>query len=107
MASKIHPGGKATATLSAQDTYTPPILLNNCDAFIDIKTTALSGSLVPQYSDDYDAVAATGTWVDISGKIWTGDASENVELDAPLWFRIGFKTGGYSSGSAIVTIRRP
>jgi hypothetical protein len=106
MASIIKPGGTSTKTLTAENTFTDPIQLNGEPAFVDIKGTAMIGTLTPQWSVDYDPVALTGNFTDFSGKTWTADASENMNVDAQVWVRIGFKTGAFTSGSVVVAIRR-
>jgi hypothetical protein len=106
MGTPIRPGGEAKATLVAQDTYTPPIFLDGEKAFIDIKGTGFTGTVTPQYSVNYDPVAGTGDWTDISGKTWTASATENMQIDAPVFFRAGMKIGGFSAGTVDVAIRK-
>jgi hypothetical protein len=97
-------GQTVTAALAAQNTFTTAIRVTGVDAariFSYLFTGTWSGTLTLQRSFD----SATSGFADVS--TFTANASANFDdgLDNSIaWYRVGFKTGQYTSGTATVTL---
>lgn len=100
-------GQTATASLSAANTFTNAIRITGVDAarnFARIISGTWSGTVTMQRSFD----SATAGFTDVAAFATNvtdtfGDALNN----SIAWYRIGFKTGDYTSGTADVTLSTP
>lgn len=98
-----HPGQTESASISAQNTFTDPILISGSGTFREMTvviTGTWSATVTVQRS-----FGTPGSWVD--WKNYT--TNQNVVLDdtldgSDIYYRIGIKTGNYSSGTAVVEI---
>ncbi|KKL17144.1 hypothetical protein LCGC14_2488500, partial [marine sediment metagenome] len=97
-------GQTVTAAIGAQDTFTDAIRVTGVDTgrvFSIVIAGSFTATVTVQYS-----VGAEGAWVDLattySGVISTSydDGQENQVI----YYRIGIKTGDYSSGTATCTL---
>jgi hypothetical protein len=100
-----HFGQTATAVLSGDDQYTDPVRVAGIDDadvrrfFIEITGTFV-GDLKLQRSP-----GEPGSWEDIT--TYTGPVSTSFEDDYDnqiIYYRVGFKAGGHTSGTADVTL---
>lgn len=84
----------ATKTISAQNTFTDPVqLIGHFNVSI---SGTFSATVTAQRSKD-----ATN-WVDVD--TWTAP-SEDVGIEPEImWYRLGVKTGDYTSGSVVIRI---
>lgn len=84
----------ASKTIAAENTFTDPVQINGWFN-ISISGT-FSATVFAQRSID-------GTnWVDVNA--WTVPV-ENVGMEPEvMWYRVGVKTGGYTSGSIVVRL---
>lgn len=98
--------GDKAASLSAQDTYTPAILVAEVNRRITYFISGTWGGTVTLQK----AAAEAGPFSDVAGKTYTGNIGATVYNDGATsgdaWYRLGFKTGQYSSGTAVCTLRR-
>ena len=96
-------GQEVEADLSAADTFTDPIRVTGIGAsrkFTVNIADSFVGTLTLQRSP-----AEPGSWTDI--KTWTTTTTEQYDdgLDNQvIYYRIGFKTGDYTSGTAAVSL---
>lgn len=96
-------GQIVTSSLTAQDTYSNPIKVTGVDAgriFEVTRSGTWSGTLSLQRS-----LGEVGAWVTVA--TYTTNAVVNYDdaLDNSIaWYRIGFETGNYTSGTAVVTL---
>lgn len=101
-------GQSASANLTAENTFTDPIRINGVDGarvFAVIITGTFVATVTLQYS-----VGAVGSWVDTATGSWTAPTSVSYDdtLDNQIiYYRLGIKTGGYTSGTAALTISTP
>lgn len=100
-------GQTASLSLSAANTFSPAIRVTGVDAtriFTRIISGTWVGTLTMQRSFDGESsgFADVGTF--------TGNVSDTFDdgLDNSIaWYRIGFKTGDFTSGTADVTLQTP
>lgn len=99
-----------TVELSATgaDQWTDPIRVTGVDEsrIFDIEVDIATGSFVGTVRIQ-KSVGEVGNWSDVSGLSYTGDASttHDDELDNQIiFYRIGVKTGEYTSGTAAVSL---
>lgn len=103
-----HSGQLATASISAENTFSDPIRITGVDSarrFAIIITGTWSGTVTLQYS-----VAEPGSWVDATLGTFTGNVAMSYDdtLDnQDIYYRIGIKTGNYGSGTASVSLSTP
>jgi hypothetical protein len=96
-------GQTVTANLSGADQYTGEIRVSGIDdqrKFQVTITGTWSATVTLQYS-----VGEPGSWV--NAKTWTGNTSETYDdtLDNQIiYYRIGIKSGEYTSGTAVATL---
>lgn len=96
-------GQIATAAITAGNQFTDPIEVTGVGgqrAFSILITGTFSATFTLQYS-----VGAPGTWVDAKTYTTATAVSYNDQLDNQiLFYRIGIKSGDYTSGSANATL---
>lgn len=101
------PGQVATASLAASNSFSTAIRITGVDAarnFSRIIAGTWSGTITMQRSFD----SATAGFSDVAA--FTGNVSDTFGdgLDNSIaWYRIGFKAGDYTSGTATVTLQTP
>jgi hypothetical protein len=89
---------KSSSTLSAENTFCDAIMVHGHASLITSGTW--SGTLTMQASIDDGA-----TWIDVPSGAFTSNVDRRFHEPAiGVLYRIGFKTGGYTSGDAVVTI---
>lgn len=87
-----------TATLSAENTFCAGVNIQGEASLLTSGTW--SGTLTMQVSFDGGT-----TWVDVPSGSFTSNVDRRFkEPAARVQYRVGFKTGGYTSGDATVTI---
>lgn len=97
-------GQLVSATLAAADTYSNPILVTGQKSQRAIQvviTGTWVGTLTLQYS-----LGTPGNWID-SGQTYTANTTTSYTDgfdNQTIYYRIGFKPGNYTSGSANVTL---
>lgn len=96
-------GQVVTASLTGADQFTDPIRVNGVGgqrAFSVLVTGTWVATVTLQYS-----VAEPGSWVDVATYTTNQAISFNDELDNQiLYYRIGIKSGDYTSGTAVATL---
>lgn len=96
-------GQEETASLSGADQYTDPVRVTGVGgqrAFSVILVGTFSATLTLQYS-----VGAIGSWVDYGTYTTETAVSINDGLDNQvIYYRIGIKGGGYTSGTVDATL---
>lgn len=96
-------GQTVSASISAENTFTNPIRVSGVDgqrAFGISITGTFVATLTLQYS-----VSEPGNWVDVQTYTTTTSVSYNDNLDNQvIYYRIGVKTGAYTSGTAVATL---
>jgi len=99
-------GQTVASNISAADTFTNAIRITGVDSsrvFTIILAGTWSGTVTLQRSLDSDE----GPWEDVASPTWTGNTTETYDdgLDNQIaWYRIGFKTGNYTSGTLTATL---
>jgi hypothetical protein len=97
-------GQQVTKALTGEDQFSDPIRVAGIDSQRIFQVT-IAGTWVATVTLQY-SVGAPGSWVD--AKTWTANAtSENYDdtLDNQIiYYRIGIKSGAYTSGTANVTL---
>lgn len=100
-----HLGQLETAALNGADQFSDPIRITGVDgtrAFAIIVTGTWVGTLTLQYS-----VSEPGDWVDATAGTYTANTAISYDdtLDNQvIYYRIGFKAGNYTSGTANVSL---
>lgn len=96
-------GQTVTDSFSAQNDFSGPIRVTGTGgerAFSIIVSGTFTATLTVQRS-----VAEVGNWVDVSDHPLPGAESYNDGLDNQIiYYRIGIKTGNYTSGTAAITL---
>jgi hypothetical protein len=99
-------GQNVTASITAQNTFTNAIRVigtSTSRAFTIVRSNTFTATITLQRSLDSDA----GPWSDVAGQTFTtaGTSSYNDGLDNSIaYYRIGVKTGDYTSGTADVRL---
>lgn len=99
-------GQKKTATITAQDSWTDPIKVTGADGAREFKVR-LTGTWVATVTLQY-SLGALGDWVDWTTYTANQDPAVSVNdgLDNQIaYYRLGVKTGGFTSGSISATLR--
>ena len=98
-------GQSASASISAENTFSSPIRVTGVDGarqFAVVITGTFSATVTLQYS-----IGAVGSWVDAPSGSYTtptGIAYDDTLDNQIIYYRIGVKTGGYTSGTAEVSL---
>lgn len=96
-------GQTVTASITAQDTFTNPIRVAGVEgqrAFGITVAGTFTATVTLQYS-----VGEPGSWVDVTSYTTEQSISYNDDLDNQIiYYRIGVKSGGYTSGTVVVTL---
>lgn len=96
-------GQVATQSVSAQNTFTDPVLVTGTGgarALGVVVTGTFSATVTLQRS-----VGAIGSWVDVTTYSTTQSTTLTDNLDnQTIYYRLGVKTGGYTSGTAVCTL---
>lgn len=102
-------GQVVTANVSAQNTFASSVLVDGIKSARNI-LVSITGTFVGKVSLQY-SVGKPGNWVDVgSDQTSTGPASYtyNDTLDNQIiYYRLGIKTGDYTSGTAVCTLSLP
>lgn len=97
-------GQQVTQSISAENTFTNAIRITGVDAsraFTIVRSGVWNATITLQRSLDSD----TGPWEDVTTYITNATITFDDGLDNQIaWYRIGVKTGGYTSGTAVVTL---
>lgn len=111
----FHGGYSRTASLSAEDVYTSAVRVVGVASDNDFTVTRAgtwSGTLTLQRSYDGEEFGFIDVIDDAhttSGNPYTTNGTATITLGTPFdnvahWYRVGFKPGDYTSGTATVTI---
>lgn len=99
-------GQLVSSSLTGENQFTNYIKVIGTGAaqrsFSIIRTGTWSGTLQLQRS-----VGAPGAWVDVSGQTFTTNATSTYNdglSNQIVYYRIGFKTGAYTSGTAVASL---
>lgn len=96
-------GQRVEADLTADETYTDPIRVTGVEAgriFTIIRAGTWVGTLKLQRS-----IGEPGTWVNVATYTTNATVTYDDGLDNSIaYYRIGFATGGYTSGTAELTL---
>lgn len=86
----------ASGSIAAQNTFTTAVQL---EGYFNVSISGtFSATVTVQRSIN------NSTWVDVDS--WTAPSEEYGFEPELMWYRIGVKTGGYTSGTAVVRIGR-
>lgn len=100
----ISTGQTVTASLSAQNTFTNTILVTGTGTHRAFTITR-SGTWVATITLQRSLTSDTGPWEDVTTYTTNGTVSYNDALDnQDVWYRIGIKTGGYTSSTPTVDL---
>lgn len=84
----------ASATITAQNTFTTPVQVNGWF------NLSLSGTFVATVTAQRSI--DNSTWMDVDS-FTTAVEQSGMEPEI-IWYRVGVKTGGYTSGSAVIRL---
>lgn len=97
-------GQTVTASLSAQNTFTDAIRVTGVDA-ARILNYAITGTWVGTLTFQRSFDSATSGFADVTTFTANASGTSDDSLDNSItWYRIGFKTGAYTSGTASITL---
>lgn len=103
----ITPQGQTVSdSASAQDTFTNAIRVINISPNRTFSIT-ITGTFVATINLQRSLESDDGPWVDVSGQSWTAPVATTFDdaLDNQVaWYRIGVKSGNYTSGTAVMTL---
>ena len=104
-------GQAVTAQLAGANQYTNPVYVTGVGAQRNL-TINISGSWSGTVSLQYAVGSSAGPWVDVGGGYaWTGNLSGGVYNDnnnnQSIYYRLGFDTGQYTSGTATASLSFP
>lgn len=86
----------ASGSIAAENTFTTAVQL---EGYFNVSISGtFSATVTVQRSIN------NSTWVDVDS--WTAPSEEYGFEPELMWYRIGVKTGGYTSGTAVVRIGR-
>jgi len=100
-------GQTVAVTVTAQNTFSDPITVSGAGAGDRTFTINISGTWVATVVLQRSLDSDTGPWSDVAGKSWTANTTEtyNDGLDNQIaYYRIGVKTGGFTSGSVAASL---
>lgn len=98
-------GQSASATVTAQNQFTAPIRVTGVDG-ARVFSVLIDGTFVATVTLQY-SISAPGSWVDAPSGSFTAPAAVSYDdtLDNQVYYyRIGVKTGGYTSGTANLSL---
>jgi len=88
----------ATADISAQNQFTDPVLVDGYDFDVSIhNSSSFVGTITLQRSREKD-----GTYRDV--ETWTAVVEDRGVSAGKFWYRLGCKTGDYTSGTISLDI---
>lgn len=93
-------------SITAENTFTGPVKVSKGKFVIAASgLTGTSSTVTAQYCTDDDETVLTGTpsWKDADPQYTTNFIREGSD-NAGMWWRLGVKTGDYSSGTIICEI---
>ena len=97
----MKPACESKKTITAQNTFTDPMMVNGGDAIqLSIQGTFVATVTVQQSHD------SGVNYEDIPDATYTAPAVKNGEFTIPVLVRAGVKTGGFTSGTVVVTLRK-
>lgn len=99
-------GQVVTASISAQNTFTDAIRITGVDSS-RVFTIIISGTWSATVRLQRSLESDEGPWEDVSTVSWTANTTETFDdgLDNQIaWYRIGVKTGGYTSGTVVASL---
>lgn len=86
----------ASASITAQNTFTTEIFVQAGDEFdVSISGTFVATVTVQRSKD-------RSTWLDVES--FTSPAEKTGLSGSGWWVRVGVKTGGYTSGTVVVSV---
>lgn len=103
-----HTGQSAAASINGQDQFSDPIRISGVDTarvFAVIITGTWSATVTLQYS-----VSEPGSWVDATLGTYTSNtaiAYDDTLDNQVIYYRIGVKSGNYTSGTVSVSLTTP
>ncbi|MER9195275.1 hypothetical protein NKI13_18530 [Mesorhizobium australicum] len=83
--------------ITAANTFTTPILIQPGNSFDITVSGTFVATVVLQRSKD-----GSTNWLDVAS--FTAPAEQTGSAGSAWYFRIGVKTGGYTSGTAVVDL---
>jgi len=104
--SVTHTGQRTSVTASAEDTFTSTELKVTGTGTARAITVEISGTFVGTLTLQRSTSSASGPWAD-TASTYTAPTTTSVNdgLDnQEVWYRIGIKTGNYTSGSATASL---
>lgn len=99
-------GQEVSQSISAQNVWSSPISVTGVGTTRAVAIN-ITGTFVATISLQRSVGSSFGPWVDVASPTWTtpSTASYNDTLDNQLmYYRIGIKTGNYTSGTALVSL---
>lgn len=99
----VSTGQTVSSSLSAENTFTNTIRVTGVGTTRTF-TISITGTWVATVRVQYSIDSDTGPWVDSSSLHWTANTTATFAdgLDNQIvWYRIGIKTGEYTSGTAV------
>lgn len=99
-------GQTIQATLSAQNTFTSPVLIESVGSTRAI-TILISGTFVGTLQLQYSVASSVGPWTDVPGQLWTAPVTTSYNDALPnqiIYYRLGFEAGMYTSGAAVIAM---
>lgn len=100
----FHEGQKTTTLLGADNTWSDPVRISGASSSVRVWSVVVSGAvsnLSVQASTDG---ATTGFVTTSTSAVGNGTTSQSDSGTGAIWYRYGFLTGTYVSGTATVTI---
>jgi len=103
----VSTGQAVSASITAENTFSNPIRITGVGTD-RIFTILLDGTWVATVTLQRSLDSDSGPWTDVSGKTWTATTAETYTdaLDNQIaWYRIGVKTGDFTSGTIDATMQ--
>lgn len=104
-------GQAVSAALAAPNQYTNAVVVTGVGGQRNL-TITITGTWAGIVSLQYSVASATGPWLDVGSSYqWSGNLSGGVYNDGndnqTIYYRLGFDTGHYTSGTAICNLSFP
>lgn len=99
-------GQSVTQSVSAQNVWSNPVEVTRSGADRAI-AIGISGVFVGTVSLQRSIGSNSGPWSDLATPVWTTDIADSFNdtlNNQDIWYRIGIKTGNYTSGTAVVSL---